>query len=57
MPILSVKNCSHTEYGAQRTVWEVKNLKEEQQSIPAGEDGHAVRHLRVSCWTRNLDAL
>jgi hypothetical protein len=36
MPILSVKNCFHTEYGAQRTVWEVKNLKQEQQSIPAG---------------------
>jgi len=36
MPILSVKNCSHTEYGAQRTVWAVTNLKQEQQSIPAG---------------------
>jgi hypothetical protein len=36
MPILSVKNCFHAEYGAQRKVWEVKNFEQQQQSIPAG---------------------
>jgi len=32
MPVLSVKNCSHTEYGVHRTVWVVKHLKQEQQA-------------------------
>jgi len=32
MLILSVKNGSHTEYGVQRTVWMVKNLKKSSRA-------------------------